>query len=91
MLKPNVSVFGFDHYEPIVADMAYYKDAGHFVAGINRWMLERMVDDDSRFRLTPENVVPLGEAIWQKSVARKPYSSCMKHLESCGGFDPARH
>lgn len=47
-------------------------------------MLEKMNADDSRFRITPENVVVLGEERWRRVVEHTPYSSCRDNLGARG-------
>ena len=87
----NITLYGFDQYEPLVADMAYYKDSGHYTATVNRWMLERMVAEDPRFIVTPGNVDAQREWIWRNAIEHVPYSSCTNAPERCGVFNPALH
>ena len=87
--RDNVTLYAFDHYGPLVSDMAHYKDSGHYTATVNRWMLERMVADDPRFVVTPGNVAAHSEWIWKNAIEHSPYSSCTDVPDRCGVFDPA--
>ena len=80
----NVTLYSFDLYLPLVSDMAYYKDAAHYTAAVNRWMLERMMAHDSRFILSTENVDAYGEELWELAIEHQPYSSCIEMPEACG-------
>ena len=84
----NVSLYAFDDYQPLVSDMAYYKDPGHYTKGVDRWILERMADSDQRFSITSENVREYGSGLWQLVLDYVPTSSCETSLEICGIFDP---
>ncbi|NND54127.1 MAG: hypothetical protein HKN56_04050 [Gammaproteobacteria bacterium] len=89
--RDNVTLYAFDQYEPLVSDMAYYKDSGHYTASVNRWMLERMVAEDPRFIVTPDNVEAQRQWLWRNAVEHVPYSSCTDAPERCGVFDPQQH
>lgn len=85
--KENVSMFGFDLHLPLVSDMAYYKDAAHYTAAVNRWMLERIMARDPRFMLTGLKVVPYGEQLWNLAIEHRPFSSCIDNPMDCGNLD----
>jgi hypothetical protein len=83
----NVSLYAFDLYLPLVSDMKYYKDEGHFTAEINRWLLERMMAKDPRFALNAKDVKAQGEKLWNLAINYRRRSSCVDSPETCGVFD----
>ncbi|MEE4184300.1 MAG: hypothetical protein V2J12_00890 [Gammaproteobacteria bacterium] len=82
--RPNVSLFAFDSYEPIVTDSGHYRDEAHYSPAVGRWMLERIVANDPRFVLTPANVRAHGEQVWRLAIEHEPRSSCTATPHWCG-------
>lgn len=87
--RANVEVFMFDDYKPIVTDMAYYKDPGHYMKGVDKWMLERMQADDERFVLRPETARKRLQLLWDDVVLHLPRSSCVATPAYCGRLQDA--
>jgi len=85
----NVSVYAFDLFLPIVSDMAWYKDAGHYSAPVNQWMLDKIAADDPRFRLTPLNSRAMGNELWERALNYRVFSSCVDTPTTCGHIDLA--
>lgn len=50
----NVSIFGFEDVDQVVANLANYRDSIHYHSGVNEWMLKEM--SEGRHRLTRENM-----------------------------------
>jgi hypothetical protein len=85
--RANASLFVFDAYEPLVADMAYYKDAKHFSQPVSRWVLEQMMAENELFQLQPAQIKDHGERLWSRTLNHVPFSSCESTPNTCGDFD----
>jgi hypothetical protein len=82
----NVSLYIFDDYEPIVANMAYYKDARHYTQAINKWVIARLTEQNTRFLITAEEFDAYAERLLEMVKNYTPFSSCTNQPDACGVF-----
>ena len=82
--RPNVEMYAFDGYEPVVTDSGHYRDDAHYSPAVGRWMFERILAQDPRFVMTPENIRGYSEEVWELAIEHVPASSCADAPQTCG-------